>query len=70
MCDHFHLLRQHLVLDTYVAHRAAVPKAAATLCGIELVLIPPGCTDRLQLLDRRVFGVVTIPRMERNQSIE
>jgi hypothetical protein len=47
-----------LILDTYSAHRSAAVKAVAEQLGIELIFIPPGCTDRLQPLDRKVFGVL------------
>jgi hypothetical protein len=33
-------------------------REVATLWEIDLVFIPPGCTDLLQPLDRRVFGVM------------
>ena len=66
MCRYFQLLREHLyptgplvvLLDTYAAHRSAATKEAAARLEIELVFIPPGCTDQLQPLDRRVFGVL------------
>ena len=66
MCRYFQLLREHLyptgplivLLDTYAAHRAAVTREAAARLQIELVFIAPGCTDRLQPLDRRIFGVL------------
>jgi hypothetical protein len=66
MLRYFQLLRENLyptgplvlLLDTYSAHRAAATKEAAMQLGIELVFIPPGCTDRLQPLDRRIFGVL------------
>jgi hypothetical protein len=66
MCRYFELLRVHLdpdgplvlVLDTYSAHRAEAVRAAAAIWNIELLFIPPGCTDRLQPLDRKVFGVL------------
>jgi hypothetical protein len=66
MCRYLQLLREHLyptgplviLLDTYAAHRAAVTREAAARLQIELVFIPPGCTDRLQPLDRRIFGVL------------
>jgi hypothetical protein len=45
-------------LDTYSAHRSAEVREMARLWGIDLVFIPPGCTDQLQPLDRRVFGVL------------
>jgi hypothetical protein len=47
-----------VILDTYAAHRAQAVRDAARLCNIDLLFIPPGCTDRLQPLDRRVFGVM------------
>lgn len=47
-----------LVLDTYAAHRCDSVKAKAAELGIELVFIPPGCTDECQPLDRKVFGVL------------
>jgi hypothetical protein len=66
MCCHLWHLRHELfhegplviILDTYAAHRAKEVREIAQLWGIELVFIPPGCTDRLQPLDRRVFGVL------------
>jgi hypothetical protein len=66
MCRYFQLLREHLyhtgplviLLDTYAAHRAAATRDAAARLQVELVFIPPGCTDRLQPLDRRIFGVL------------
>jgi hypothetical protein len=47
-----------VILDTYPAHRAEWVRCIARLWSITLVFIPPGCTDRLQPLDRRVFGVL------------
>jgi transposase len=47
-----------VILDVYPAHRTDAIRGMALALGIELVFIPPGCTDRLQPLDRRVFGVV------------
>jgi hypothetical protein len=49
MSRYFRLLRKYLyptgpvfvILDTYVAHRATVTKAAV-VCGIELIFIPQG----------------------------
>jgi hypothetical protein len=67
MCSYLHHLRQIpeyadgplvVILDTYSAHRTAAVKATAEELGIELEFIPPGCTDLLQPLDRRVFGVL------------
>jgi hypothetical protein len=46
-----------LSLDTYATHRAVVTKAATKAWAVELVLIPPHCTDRIQPLDRRIFAV-------------
>jgi hypothetical protein len=67
ICRYFAFLRGTLfcdseplivILDTYSAHRAQVVREIAQLWGITLIFIPPGCTDRLQPLDRRVFGVL------------
>jgi hypothetical protein len=66
MCSYLAHLRQTifphgkllLLLDTYAAHGSAAVKDTAEQLGIDLVFIPPGCTDRLQPLDRRVFGVL------------
>jgi hypothetical protein len=66
MCTYLALLRMRaypdgrlvVMLDTYSAHRAQVVREAAERHGIELLFIPPGCTDRLQPLDRKIFGVL------------
>jgi hypothetical protein len=47
-----------VVLDTYTAHRCAQVREMAHLLHIDLVFIPPGATDKLQPLDRYVFGVL------------
>jgi hypothetical protein len=47
-----------VILDTYAAHRCQEVRTAASNLNIELIFIPPGCTDLLQPLDRRVFGVL------------
>jgi hypothetical protein len=47
-----------LIPDTSSANRAQFIREAGRACNIELLFIPPGCTDRLQPLDRRVFGVL------------
>jgi hypothetical protein len=47
-----------LILDTYAAHRSASVRAIAETLHIDLIFIPPGCTDRLQPLDRKVFGIL------------
>jgi hypothetical protein len=66
MCGYLLQLRKKLfqegpllvILDTYAAHRSREVRAIAELCCIDLIFIPPGCTDRTQPLDRRVFGVL------------
>lgn len=66
MCEYLRLMREKLypegplviLLDTFSAHRTPVVRAAADHWNIQLVFIPPGCTDILQPLDRRVFGVL------------
>jgi hypothetical protein len=66
MCRYFSILRRELfpsgplilILDSYSAHRSANVRAVAQLWEITLVFVPPGCTDKLQPLDRRVFGVL------------
>jgi hypothetical protein len=65
MSHSFRLLREKLyptgplvvLLETFAAHRALVTRAAAEHWGLELIFIPPGCTDTLQPLDRRIFGI-------------
>jgi hypothetical protein len=47
-----------LLLDTYSAHRCEVTRTIAELWKIDLLFIPPGCTNLVQPLDRRVFGVL------------
>lgn len=47
-----------LLLDVYTAHRTDAIKRLARELGIELVYIPPGCTDICQPLDISVFAVL------------
>jgi hypothetical protein len=47
-----------VVLDTLSAHRTFITRADAEQWGIELIFIPPGCTDTLRPLDRRIFGIL------------
>jgi hypothetical protein len=66
MCRYFAILRLELyregplivILDAYAAHRCSEVQEIARVWEIQLVFIPPGCTDKLQPLDRRVFGVL------------
>jgi hypothetical protein len=66
MYHYFAILRQELyregplivILDAYAAHRSPEVREIAGVWEIQLVFIPPGCTDKLQPLDRRVFGVL------------
>jgi hypothetical protein len=66
MCRYFAMLRQELyragplivILDAYAAHRSREVQEIARVWEIQLVFIPPGRTDKLQPLDRRVFGVL------------
>jgi hypothetical protein len=66
MCEYFAFLRHELfpsgpliaILDAYSAHRSSQVRNVAQLWEIKLVFIPPGCTDKLQPLDRRVFSVL------------
>ena len=48
----------HLILDTYKTHKSEITIQTAIEQNIELIFIPPGCTDRLQPLDVRVFGAL------------
>lgn len=47
-----------LLLDVYSAHRTQTIKELAQSLNIELVFIPPGCTDVCQPLDVAVFAVL------------
>jgi hypothetical protein len=66
MCSYLKKLRENVFpegqlcvfLHTHAAHRSAAVKATAEQFGIDLMFIPPGCIDRLQPLDHRVFGVL------------
>jgi hypothetical protein len=66
MCEYFRLLRTYIypagplvvLLDAFSAHRSPITRSIADLVNIQLVLIPPGCTDVLQPLDRYVLGVL------------
>ncbi|KAH0795009.1 DDE superfamily endonuclease containing protein [Histomonas meleagridis] len=46
----------HLLLDSYKVHRCQQIQILAASLKITLHFIPPGLTDQLQPLDRRVFG--------------
>jgi hypothetical protein len=48
----------HLVLDCYTAHNTGRIRKVAEQLGITLHYIPPGLTDELQPLDRKMFGVL------------
>jgi hypothetical protein len=48
----------HLICDLYAAHRTDAVKAHARKLEITLHLIPASCTDELQPLDRKIFGVL------------
>jgi hypothetical protein len=66
MCRYFARLRQELyrerplifIREASIAHRSSEVQPTARVWEIQLVFIPPGCIDRLQPLDRRVFGVL------------
>jgi hypothetical protein len=47
-----------VICDVYPAHRTDAVGGMALTRDVDVVFIPPGCTDRLQPLDRRVFGVL------------
>ena len=47
-----------LVWDVFAAHRHADVKAAADESNVQLRFIPAGMTDRLQPLDRWIFGAL------------
>jgi hypothetical protein len=48
----------HLISDQCSAHKSAAVQAHCAGLGIELHLIPTSLTDKLQPLDRRVFGAL------------
>jgi hypothetical protein len=48
--------RIYLIIDLYKAHMTEAVRQRAHELNIELIFIPPGCTDELQPLDRKVFG--------------
>jgi hypothetical protein len=50
--------RIFLILDVHPSHRTDAVKATAAQLDIELIYIPPGATDDLQPLDRKVFGAL------------
>lgn len=45
-----------LVLDVYAAHRRQEVKDLAATLNIQLIFVPPSCTDELQPLDIGIFG--------------
>ena len=48
--------RLYLVCDLLPTHHGPVVRGEAEILNIELIIIPPGCTDEYQPLDRRIFG--------------
>jgi hypothetical protein len=71
MYHYLSMLRQELypegplivILDAYAARRSPEVPEIAGLSEIQLMFIPPGCTDKLQPLDGRIFGVLkSLPR--------
>jgi transposase len=65
MCGYFERLRTIypdgvlvVMLDSYSAHRSEIVKEYARGLKIKLLFIPPRCTDRLQPLERRIFGIL------------
>ena len=47
-----------LIMDTYKAHLTQAVREKAKELEIELLFVPPGCTDSAQPLDIKVFGVL------------
>ena len=47
-----------LIMDTCAAHRMESVKEKARALDIELVFVPPSCTDLVQPLDIKVFGAL------------
>ena len=62
----------HLLLDMHSSHRTEIVKELAKNLDVSLHFIPPGATDELQPLDRRVFGVLkaTARRLFRERPTE
>ena len=66
MIDYLERLRKHvghdqpivLLLDVYAAHRTKAVREKAEKLKINLMYIPPGCTDLCQPLDISVFAVL------------
>jgi hypothetical protein len=64
--DYLHHLRKQvpngdrifLISDGHASHRTEDVKKLATELNIQLLSIPPGATDKLQPLDRMVFGAL------------
>jgi hypothetical protein len=50
--------RIFLICDLHASHRTNEVKQLAAQLNTELLYIPPGSTDRLQALDRMVFGAL------------
>jgi hypothetical protein len=47
-----------IILDCYTVHRQEEMKCNATELEINLLILPPGLADKLQLLDSFAFGVM------------
>jgi hypothetical protein len=47
-----------LILDVHPSHRTEEVKREARSLNIQLIYVPPGATDDMQPLDRKVFGAL------------
>jgi hypothetical protein len=65
-CEYLRHLREYessprrlfLILDVHPSHRTEKVKMEAQRLNIQLIYVPPGATDEMQPLDRKVFGAL------------